>query len=545
MKTMRNRQAAVARTVRRKRALSSASPHRPAPGGGMASGDRLPHGRRSRSSPEGLKILFVSPECAPYAKAGGLGDVVGALPKVLRRMGHDVRVLMPLYSMIDRERHGVRFEHPACLHMGKGEEQWIGVHATRLDDEVPVWFVDYERFFGRPGIYDGPWGEHSDNAFRFALLSKSALQICKDRQFIPDVMHAHDWPTALVPVFLKTWDRVRSPLSETASVLTIHNIGYQGVYHPSVFGYIGVGEEHFVPGELEDHGKVNLLKAGIAFADAITTVSPTHALEIRDPIGGSGLAPFLDDRQEDLFGILNGVDYERWNPAVDPLIASRFSPRDLKGKAICKRKLQEEFDLETREELPLFGIVSRFAHQKGCDMLREVLPAALKEMIFQLVVLGAGDRDTEDFFRWLASAYPGRVGCYMGYSDELSHRIEAGSDFFLMPSLYEPCGLNQLYSLKYGTLPIVRATGGLNDTVENYDETSGSGTGFKFVLPTVSALHDTIGWAVSTWFDRPHHIARLRQQAMKQNFSWADSAAKYVEVYHHAVALRRSPGFPR
>jgi starch synthase len=487
-----------------------------------------------------LKILFVASECAPFAKTGGLGDVVGALPKSLKRMGHDVRILMPLYSCIDRAKYGIRFDSSACIHMGNREEQWVGIYTALLDQEVTVWFVECERFFGRPGIYHESWGEYGDNAFRFALLSKAALQICKDKNFVPEVMHCHDWQSALVAGYLKTWDRILSPLSNTASVLTIHNIGYQGVYHPSAFPYIGLGWEHFTADKMEDHGKMNLLKAGVFFADALTTVSPSHATELLDPIGGCGLAPYLNSRKADLFGILNGVDYDYWNPETDKLIPAKYSSSNLTGKHKCKLEVQKRFSLETKAEIPLFGIVSRFAQQKGFDLLREALPRALQNMAFQLVVLGNGDQHTEDFFKWLSSVFPGRVGAHIGFSNELSHWIEAGSDFFLMPSLYEPCGLNQMYSLKYGTLPIVRSTGGLNDTVENYNEQTGAGTGFKFLLPTAPALHDTIGWAISTWYDRPHHIEQLRKQAMSREFRWEDSAQKYLQVYQYAFERRNS-----
>jgi len=496
-----------------------------------------PHAQPS----SGLKVLFATSECTPFAKTGGLGDVVAGLTKELRRQGHDARVVLPLYGFMDRAKFDIRPVGPTCVHMGNGEEQWIGVHATTLDDEVPVWFVECERFFGRSGIYHDGTADYGDNAFRFALFSKAAMQLCKDERWIPDVLHAHDWPTALVAVLLKTWDHMLSPLSATASVLTIHNIGYQGVYHASAFPYIGVGWEHFTSDKFEDHGRVNLLKAGIHFADALTTVSPTHAREILDPAGGMGMAPYLNARRADLVGILNGADYEHWDPEIDTLVPARYSANDLRGKAVCKLALQQRFQLENRTDWPVFGIVSRFAQQKGFDLLVHALPRALDGMYFQLVVLGTGDSQTEDFFRWLQGAHPGRVGCEIGFSNELSHWIEAGSDFFLMPSLYEPCGLNQMYSMQYGTLPVVRATGGLDDTVQNYDERTGEGTGFKFWQSTPEALHDTIGWAVSTWFDRPHHIDRLRRQAMAQEFSWKDSGQRYVEVYRHALKHRRAP----
>jgi len=483
----------------------------------------------------GLKILFVAAECAPYAKTGGLGDVVAGLAKALRRLGHDARVVLPLYGSIDRAKHGVKPAGTACVHMGNREEQWIGVQQAMMDEEVPVWFVDCERYFGRAGIYG-----YDDDAFRFALLSKAALQVSKDQQFYPDVVHGHDWHTALTSVFLKTWDRVLSPLSNTASVLTIHNIGYQGVVHSSLYGYLGLGPEHLTPDRFEDHGRLNLLKAGLYFSDAITTVSPTHAQEILTPSGGMGLAPFVATRRNDFFGILNGCDYEHWNPTTDLHIPARYTAADLSGKAVCKAALQQRMGLALQPAVPLFGVVSRFAQQKGFDLLARALPRALDTMDLQCVVLGAGDAGTESFFRSLTTAYPGRVGSYIGYHNDLSHLIEAGSDFFLMPSLYEPCGLNQMYSLKYGTLPIVRATGGLQDSVTNYEEATGAGTGFKFTAATAQALSDTIGWAVSTWYDRPRHIEQLRRTAMNQDFSWKGSAQKYVEVYQHAITRRRT-----
>ena len=494
----------------------------------------------SKTDNSALKILFVSSECTPFAKTGGLADVVAALPKALRRLGHDARIVLPLYRSIDRAKYGIQHIGSSCVHMGQGEENWVGVHSAMLDGEVPVWFVEYERFFGRAGIYGEPSGEYQDNAWRFALLSKAALQLCKDFDFTPDITHAHDWMSALVPAFLKTWDNVLSPLSRTASVLTIHNIGYQGIYDASVFPYTGIGGEYLRGEVFENFGKINLLKGGIYFADGITTVSPTHAWEMLGPIGGQGLAPYLNSRRADFCGILNGVDYEYWNPAHDTLIPAQFSPDDLSGKAVCKAELQKRFGLEVRADLPVFGIVSRFAAQKGFDLLREALPGALSDMEMQVVVLGTGDKETEDFFHWLSATFPGRAGSYIGFSNEMSHLIEAGSDFFLMPSLYEPCGLNQSYSMKYGTLPIVRATGGLDDTVHNYDEATGAGTGFKFWEVSSGALYYTIGWAVATWFDRPQHIAQLRRQAMSQEFLWSDAARQYVMVYEHALRNKRS-----
>ncbi len=485
-----------------------------------------------------LKILFVASECTPFAKVGGLADAVAALPKMLNRLGHDARVIIPLYGSIDRRAHGITPDGNACVHLGQNNENWVGVHTAHGDGGVIVYFVEFGWHFGRAGIYNGP-EDFKDNAYRFAMLSKAALQIAKDR-FVPDVVHCHDWPTGLVPVFLKTWDRILSPLSQTASVLTIHNIGHQGQYPADAFPYFGLTWDLFNPNVFEDHGKINLLKAGVQFADRLTTVSPTHAREILTPEGGRGLAPYLNNRASVLSGILNGADYDLWSPEKDRWLPAHFSAADLTGKGLSKQDAQRFMRLEERADVPLVGIVSRLVAQKGFDLAREVLPRALERMRFQVAMLGTGEPMYEDFFRWLARKFPGRVSEYIGFNEPLSHLIQAGADFFLMPSLYEPCGLNQFYCMRYGTLPIVRATGGLEDSVKNYDEKAGTGTGFKFYDATPGALFDTIGWALSTWYDRPGHIQALQRQAMAEDFSWDASAAQYVEVYRDAIARKRS-----
>jgi starch synthase len=476
------------------------------------------------------RIAFISSECTPLAQTGGLGDVVAGLSKALRKRGHDARVIMPLYGNIDRFKYGITYSRSCCVHFGHGEEIWVGVFEGKLGD-VPIWFVDYERYFGRATIYDG-----DEDAYRFAVLSKAALQICKDFNWIPHIAHVHDWMTSLSAVFLKTWDRVLSPLSETASVLTIHNIGYQGKFPADALAFYGLGADYLSDDKFEDFGGINLLKAGIQYADAVTTVSPTYANEIRGPIGGMGMHDYLNRRSEHVFGIVNGVDVESWNPATDHYLPARYSVDNMAGKAACKKALQERFGLHVDPKVPLFGIVSRFAPQKGFDLIRGALPQALRDMLMQVVVLGTGDPLTESFFRWLHNAYPHSANAHIGFVPELSHLIEAGCDFFLMPSLYEPCGLNQMYSSLYGTLPVVRATGGLDDTVENYDEATGGGTGFKFHDISQRALYHTIGWAVSTWWDRPQHITQMRKQGMQRDFTWNHSAEQYENVYEHALA---------
>ncbi len=486
-------------------------------------------------TPVGKRIMMLTAECTPLANTGGLGDAVAGLSKALIARGNDVRIVMPLYSRIDRYKFGITYSRSCCVHFGRGEEIWVGIYEGKLDGVVPIWFIDYERYFGRHTIYDG-----DEDSFRFGLLCKAALQICKDVDWIPHVVHVHDWMTSIAAVFLKTWDRVLSPLSATASVLSIHNIGYQGKFSSNVMPFYGYGGDYLTPDKFEDFGAINLLKAGIQYADAITTVSPTYANEIRGPIGGMGMHQFLNNRGDRVSGILNGVDTTVWNPATDKMLPANYSAGNLAGKAECKRRLQEHFGLEVNPNIPVFAVISRFAPQKGFDLLRGSLPQAVRDMVMQVVVLGTGDPFTENFFRWLSDANWAKVNAHIGFSPELAHLMEAGSDFFLMPSIYEPCGLNQMYSSLYGTLPIVRATGGLDDTVENYNEAEGTGTGFKFWDISDRALYYTIGWAVATYFDRPQHFRDLQQRGMAKDFTWGASAQKYEQVYADAVAFRAS-----
>ena len=487
-----------------------------------------------------LKVLFVASECVPFAKTGGLADVVGALPKALRALGHEVRVVMPKYSAIEAKKHGLQpFHKPMGVWMGNREE-WCSVDRGFIHGDIPVYFVEFSHYFGREGLYhDRDFNDYDDNPRRFAFLSRAALQLCVDIGWQPDVVHGHDWQTALTAAYLKVWHWNDPVLGKAASMLTIHNLAYQGVYHKSHYDYIGLQPGNFVPDKFEDHGRVNFLKGGIVFADAVNTVSPGYAYETRTPEGGFGLAPYLSDKGANYSGILNGVDYVEWDPATDELLPSKYSAVALTGKLLCKHELQRRLGLEQRSDIPLVGVISRLVHQKGLDLLAQVIERTVGEMVVQFALLGAGDRGLEGFFGALPGAYPGKIGSYIGYSNELAHLIEAGADFFLMPSRYEPCGLNQIYSLKYGTLPIVRATGGLNDTVVQYNEKTGDGTGFMFWQPTAQAVHDTVGWAVSTWFDRKSHIDAMRQAAMSQHFSWDDSARQYEQAYLRAIANKR------
>jgi len=490
--------------------------------------------------PRKLKVLFVSSECAPFAKTGGLGDVVGALPKALARRGIDARIVMPLYS-------GIRWDDLDTLEgvlrvpNGFGEARG-GVRLGHLPrSEVPIYFLEHKDYFDRPYLYGPPEEGYSDNIERFTFLSRGALELCKALGFIPDIVHANDWQAALVPVYINTveWSK---PLHGAASLYTIHNLAYQGVWDGGALFITGLGREHYHAREFEHFGSMNLTKAAFYHSTLLNTVSPTYAREIQTPEQGFGLDGVLRERGGDLFGILNGIDIEEWNPETDPFIAANFKTESLAGKLACKRSLQAEAGFPVRDDVPLFGIVSRLNPQKGIDVLAQVLRGAL-DLNLQLVMLGSGDPDAERYFLHVAGLRRDRFRAFIGFDNPLAHRIEAGADYFLMPSRFEPCGLNQMYSLRYGTLPIVRATGGLVDTVRQYEESRGEGTGFLFHDLTPSALYNVIGWAVSTWFDRPAHIDKMRVEAMAENNSWDHSAEQYERLYLKAYERRRGHPF--
>ena len=420
-----------------------------------------------------------------------------------------------------------------------GTKVWCEVLEGNLGG-VPVYFIEHENFFGRAGIYDDGKNEFADNPARFGFFSRAVFQLCQDLKWQPDILHANDWPTALIPAYLKTKEMHNPFFAGTASLFTIHNIAYQGIFPRDSYGFLDLNESDFSEAKFECWGKMNFTKGAIFYADAINTVSPTHAQEILTSEGGQGIAQYLERRREDVCGILNGADYDHWHPEEDQHIPARYFPEDLTGKAICKAELQKEFCLDQNPKIPIVGIVSRFVHQKGLDLLVPTIGAMVNNMKVQFVFLGNGEKWMEDFFGGLPARFSGKIGAWIGYNEKKAHLIEAGSDFFLMPSLYEPCGLNQIYSLKYGTLPIVRETGGLADTVEQYNEQDGSGTGFRFHAADSNAVYYAVGWAVSTYYDRPHHIGVMRNRAMKKHFSWLDSAKQYEAIYEKALARRAS-----
>ena len=486
-----------------------------------------------------MKILMVSPELDPFVKVGGLGDMVGALAKQLARSGHDVRCVTPLYGCVKRIGTWETLPTPLGADLGSGPE-FARVWETVLPGSTArAYFLEHQRFFSRPEVYSGPHGSFDDNDRRFTFFGRAALNLCLQLGWIPDVIHCHDWTCGFVPVWLNTTDR-RGPLGPCATVFTIHNLEHQGYCHRLALGYARLPEWLFTPDNVEACGAVNLMKAGLYHSTKITTVSPTYAREIQTPAFGFGLDSVLRYRAGDLIGIINGIDTEAWDPETDPLLPTHFSANDRAGKAACKEALQSELGLEIDPHKPVYGVVSRLFRQKGLDLLVEILPRALTNMQIQFAILGTGDADLETDLRRAAWAFPGRVGLKLGFDNRLAHLIQGGADFFVMPSRSEPCGLTQMYAMRYGTLPVARATGGLVDTVEQYVEGTGVGTGFLFTAPDESAVYDTLGWACATFYDRPDELARLRGNAMARDFSWNSSVDHYADVYGWAVAARHS-----
>ena len=465
-----------------------------------------------------MRILMVASEAAPFVKTGGLADVLGALPAALNARGDQIAVVLPRYraaSIADAER------------VVNQAELWVGPHRflAAIDQTivsgVRYFFVDCPPLYDRPGIYNEAGHDYPDNHLRFAALAHAALFIAR-HIFRTDVFHAHDWQAGLVAPLVRERFAGDPTFLGAKTLLTIHNVGYQGNFPPSSLSDLGFDGSVFHPEGLEFWGNVSFLKAGIVWSDAMNTVSPTYAREIQTPEYGFGFDDLFHSRSEKLSGILNGVDYQTWSPEADTHIPARYSPRSLGGKGACKRALLDEMGLPPNFDRPLIGIVSRFVDQKGFDLVSEIAAELMGEDV-ALAILGSGEARFEEMFRELHAANPDKVGLRVGYNEGLAHRIEAGSDMFLMPSRYEPCGLNQIYSLRYGTPPIVRATGGLDDTVEE-------STGFKFREYSAAALSKAVRAALDAWGDQITWNLRM-QRGMRQDFSWDSSAAKYQQLY--------------
>ena len=489
---------------------------------------------------EPLRILFVTPEVTPFARTGGLGDVTGALPKALAALGHDVRVVMPLYQTVRDGAFSVTelladLQVPLAIG-NRTARVWQGHLPEREESSarVSVYCIEQDEYFARPGLYGSENGDYPDNAVRFTFFCRAALALAGRLDWFPHIFHCHDWQTALIPAWMRFLPGLDPRLSAAATVYTVHNLAYQGLFPVWAFPLTGLPPILFQPAGVEFLGFVSFTKTGLLYADALTTVSPTYAEEICTPEFGFGLDGVLRTRRDALVGILNGADYAVWNPEHDPFLAARYNAADLRGKTICKAALLRTFNLPEDLDIPLIGMISRLVDQKGIDLLAAALDRLLT-LNLRLVILGSGYAPYEEFLTALGRTYPQKIGVRLGFDDALAHQIEAGSDCFLMPSRYEPCGLNQIYSLRYGTIPIVRATGGLRDTVVPFNPATSQGTGFVFQQATGDALLAAVSEAVRVFADRAAWH-RLLQNAMAQDFSWGRSAARYVDLYRQALA---------
>ena len=475
-----------------------------------------------------MDVLYVASEVAPFSKSGGLGDVSEALPRALAARGHRLAVVTPRYGSIDPGRH--RLERLDIEVEVRGERAGL----WRAPGPAPVFLIEHERFFGsRAGLYGERGADYPDNAQRFAFLARAALAVPEALALVPRIVHLHDWQAALGAWLLRS-ERAGDPrLARARCVFTIHNLAYQGMFPKEMLVEVGLPWEVFTHEAMEFHDQLNFMKAGLVYADALTTVSPTYAREIMTVEGGQGLDSVLRLRRRDLVGILNGIHVAQWDPSRDPHLPAHYGPGDLAGKAACKAALQREMGLPERNRVPLVGMIGRLAEQKGVDLVLEALPEVLG-LDVQVAVLGSGRPDWEEMLTRMARERPGRLAVRIGFDEGLAHRIEAGADLFLMPSRFEPCGLNQLYSLRYGTVPVVRAVGGLEDTVEDYDG-GRRGTGFKFREYQARAMLTALRRALDVWRDE-RAWRGLIDRGMAQDFSWDASAAGYEALFERLVA---------
>jgi starch synthase len=493
-------------------------------------------------------VLFLSSEVYPYAKTGGLADVSSALPQVLREVGHDVRIMMPKYGFIGEKKQkihiinrlqGMDFEIAGKPTVASAKSSAILTQKTR----VQIYLLENEDYFERPGLYVDPatGKDYPDNDERFILYAQAAFELCKRLLWKPDIIHCNDWQSGLVPAYLKTVLKDDPFFEGTRSVFTIHNLAYQGNFPASSFEKTGLPQSCFSPEGVEFFGQVSYMKSGIAFADAITTVSETYAHEIRTPEFGCGMEGLLSKRKRDLHGILNGIDLQVWDPKTDMNIVRNFTADSLDLKEECKKDLCFAMNIPYREGTPILGLIARFSDQKGLDILAPIIDELVKSGA-QLVVLGSGEKKYEDLFARLQHKHPEQIGLYLGFHDNFAHKIEAGSDIFLMPSHYEPCGLNQMYSMHYGTVPVVRKTGGLADTVLDIEgSTKRRATGFTFEQYSSDDLLQAIERALHIYRDDKELWRCLQINGMKKDFSWSRSALRYAEIYEKVLSTGAKP----
>ena len=486
-----------------------------------------------------MKILFAASECVPFCKTGGLADVVGALPKALRQARHDVRIILPKYKTIRAHEFGLK-DTGEKVHVPVGAGWRDGrIYQAKVEPNLTVYFIENEHYYGRAGIYRSHEGDYADNAERFIFFSRAVLEACKALEFRPDIVHAHDWQTGLVPAYLKTLYKRDAFFQHTASVFTIHNIAYQGYFPKETMSLAGLPWDEFHLNGLEFYGHMNFMKAGLIYSDVLSTVSPSYAREIQSgPVFGRALEGVLRSRSKDLAGILNGLDIDEWNPVKDPFLAKPFDREHLSDRRENKTHLQQSLKLTVDPRAPMLGIVARLDMQKGLDLVAQIIPDLMKRGV-QVALLGQGDLVLQRQYEALAKRFPRQFHYSSEFNEPLAHYIYAGSDLFLMPSRFEPCGLSQMIAMRYGSIPVATATGGLLDTVSPFGP-GDTGTGFMFYDSTPAALMKEITHALSVFQDEPVWTA-LQHRAMNTDFSWTNSAQKYVSLYRRALG-HRSPG---
>ncbi|TCL75276.1 glycogen synthase (ADP-glucose) [Hydrogenispora ethanolica] len=486
-----------------------------------------------------LKILLLSAEVVPFAKTGGLADVAGALPKALKELGHDVRVAMPRYGFIDKNKFNLQERLIGLTVPMNGGSDTASVYEGKIGADVPVYMIDNPKYFDREGIYMYP-----DDADRFVFFSRGAMEMLKRLDWAPDILHCNDWHTAIVPNWLKSIYKDDPFFARTASIYTIHNLAYQGVFGYRVLEIAGVDKYQFmVPPGVSPENQINMMGRGIFFADLVNTVSDTYAQEILTSEYGEGYDWLLRERRDRLYGIVNGIDYESNNPAADPHIFHHYDLQHAEDKLHNKLALQKESGLAQEPHTPLIGMISRLSDQKGFDLIGHVIEAMMANLNFQFILLGTGAEHYHNLFHSIQERFPSRSAVYLTFNSALAQKIYAASDLFLMPSRFEPCGLGQLIALRYGSIPIVRETGGLKDTVQNYDPQTSNGNGFTFRQYDALAMYTAIVRAIET-YHYPEVWKTLIQRAMSADFSWRVSAAKYIDLYHRALALRADHPVP-
>jgi len=479
-----------------------------------------------------MKIAMIASEAVPFAKTGGLADVLGTLTTALERLGHEISLLVPAYRCALRsEFHVSEWPHEFSVAVGDRQEKATVLRST-IGKALSVFLIRADHYFDRPYLYGSPAGDYPDNAERFTFFCRAALEVL--RVYPVDVVHAHDWQAALAIVFLKAQGERYPEIAAARTLLTIHNLGFQGLFAQSDWNLLNLDPGYFTPQYLEFYGKINFLKGGLIFADKLTTVSPTYAQEIMTPEQGFGLEGVVRQRADDLIGILNGVDYDQWNPWTDPYLEQHRGENNHTVKRNCKKHMRQMLGLPELADTPVIAMISRLTSQKGFDLVESIFDL-LMERELQFALLGSGDLRFAEFFRDAATRYPMRIAVRIGFDELLAHRIEAGADLFLMPSLYEPCGLNQMYSLKYGTIPIVRAVGGLKDTVQDYDRETKSGTGFVFESYDADAMLDAIDRGLAAYQDK-NAWPEIQRRAMAMDFSWDRSAQEYSNLYQQLLS---------